>query len=78
MSLGMSPELDTESGMGRDSNKVHISISGLQQLHHKSLVKNFTLKGNTEIADCDACAEAKLTRNLFSSCHAIKATAPGE
>ena len=56
----------------------HISISGLQKLHSKSLVKNFTLKGSTEIADCNACAEAKLTCNPFSSEHAIKATAPGE
>jgi hypothetical protein len=56
----------------------HISISGLQQLHHKQLVDNFHLKKQSEITDCDACAQAKLTRTPFPNHYPIKSSAPGE
>ena len=47
-------------------------------MHKRRLVDNFYLKGNTEIADCDACAKAKLARTPFLKHHVIKSTVPGE
>jgi len=41
----------------------HISISGLQRLHAKGLVRGFDVDKTSKFGDCEACIAAKQTRN---------------